>query len=316
MRKSNRKNNEAGFTLIDAAIGILLIGIILAAFLRFEKFFAERESFIETDTKIATITDALSTFAQMRWRLPCPANPDKNPNIALGTERPTCTVAAQTHGIIPYRTLGLPEQFAKDNYGNFFTYIVSPVYTRQNTLLNAAGDKVHRRLAHNIVDNAANPDVVGFLPKAQFCGGLDNLAETTDIDAELEGSDIYAEVRDDTPANFIDQPYNFDGSPDPNYFRQMPVGTRIDTFAVAIVSHGPNGTGAYIGGDTPGTNAQVPGFGVGGPAEGQTATIDTLVAMEREIRRAGGANEYDDFVTVLTQDQVMAAAGGGSCEHP
>ncbi len=327
-RRQRHEAKEAGFTLIDAAIGILLVGLVIAGFLRFQQFFAERESFVETDTKIATITDALSTFAQMRWRLPCPASPTKVNGVPFGVERvdgggnANCDAVAETHGIIPYRTLGLPEQFAKDNYGHFFTYIVSPVYTRNNRIAGGATDRTHARLAHNFA-----PGNEGFLPKAQFCGGVESIDGTvatatgfgTDMVAQIGGAPLYGtDIRDDT--TFVPLPAS---PPDPNYYRELPpenpgVTTyRIDTFAVAIISHGPNGYGAYLADDS--GNRDNPAFlqAIAGASEEATATIDTLVAMEREIRRDGANdNEYDDIITVLTQDQVMAAAGGGSCEHP
>lgn len=304
-----RRRAEGGYLLLDAALAILIIGIITVGFLQFQKHFAERESFIETDNKIEIIADALSTYAQTRWRLPCPADPIKPNNVPFGSERATCATAANSHGLVPYRTLGLPEQYAKDNYGHFFTYVVSPAFTRQNTVLGAAGDITHARLAHYI-DN----DRAGFLPKAQFCGGLrivggNNTDSTTDLIAQSQGANLMGVARDDTAANFIDQPYNLPGPPDPNYYR----GINVTAFAVALISHGPNGYGAYLENNTAGQNTAIPGFG---NSEDQTRTIDRLVALEREIRRASGANYYDDIITVFTQDQILAAAGGGSCEHP
>ena len=65
----------------------------------------------------------------------------------------------------------------------------------------------------------------------------------TDMRAQIEGTSVYGtDIRDDT--NFIDRPYNLAGTPDPNYFRELPPEVlggptyRIDTFAVAIISHG------------------------------------------------------------------------------
>lgn len=304
------RGKEGGYLLLDTALAILMIGIITVGFLQFQKHFAERESFIGTDHKIEVIADALSTYAQTRWRLPCPAPPAKVNNSPFGTERLDCDGADEAQGIVPYRTLGLPEQYAKDNYGHFFTYIVSPAFTRLNTVTNTGADRLHARLAHHMAPLNEN---IAYLPKAQFCGALDRerggnaVSKTEDISVQSSGDVFFssggAKIRDETYIGIPAAP------PDPNYYRNL----NVDAIAVTIVSHGPNGYGAYLEDNSVAQNTALPGFG---NSEDQTRTMDRLVALEREIRRVSGANYYDDIITVFTQDQIMAAAGGGSCEHP
>lgn len=296
---------EGGYMLLETAIALAALGFITTGFLQFQKHFSERESFIETNHKIEVIADALSTHAQMRWRLPCPAAPIKPAGAAFGTERASCANAGEEIGILPYRSLGLPEQYAKDNYGHFFTYVVSPAFTRRNRVIDTATDKYHARLAHYVTTNN-----IGFLPKAQFCGALDQdaggnaVTAATDISVQLQGNAIALGARNETYLTGVTA-----NPPDPNYYRTL----NVSAFATAIVSHGPNGFGAYLENNSGNRNLTAANFGT---SENNTVTVARLVAMEREIRRANGVTYFDDIVTTFTQDQILAEAGGGSCELP
>ncbi len=71
----------------------------------------------------------LQEYLAQNGRLPCPADVLAPPE-SRGERRFGC---AQTRGgyigIVPYRTLGLPESVAKDGYGQWMTYVVDPEMT-------------------------------------------------------------------------------------------------------------------------------------------------------------------------------------------
>ncbi len=112
----NRANNsggdhEHGFTLIELAVVMLIVGMMLSGL--FVSLGQSTESKRRTDAtaQLTRLEDALYGFAQTYGRLPCPAT-----DISAGVEDPVgggnCT---QAHGFVPYITLGL--QIAPSNGG-------------------------------------------------------------------------------------------------------------------------------------------------------------------------------------------------------
>jgi hypothetical protein len=91
-----------------------------------------------TRQKLEGVETALALFVSQNRRLPCPADGRINGagnDVNLGLEMPqgggTCAVAGantQTHGVVPWRTLGLSEQDVTDGWGNRLTYRVSPQF--------------------------------------------------------------------------------------------------------------------------------------------------------------------------------------------
>jgi len=102
-----------------------------------------------TAANLRRVADAMVTYAALNQRLPCPADgrfESENANAGLedGGGSLECTVGAlltgvavpgtQTHGVVPWRTLGLAEQQAQDGWGNRLTYRVAPELVRNNAM--------------------------------------------------------------------------------------------------------------------------------------------------------------------------------------
>jgi len=204
-----------------------------------------------------------------------------------------CSTLAVARGIVPYRTLGVPEDFAKDGYGNFFTYVVSPDFTA-DTLLGPDPNFVNERLAHLVEQNN-----YALLPIAQFCAPLNDTG--TDVVALQDGAPLYTTVA--PPRDTTNVPRQNLATPDANVERE----NAVTGVSMAIISHGSNGTGAYLAGG-------VQRVGPQGAAEAATNAIDNVVQMSSDFSTTG-ANEYDDIIKLYTQDEIYAISGGGSCEH-
>jgi hypothetical protein len=90
------------------------------------------------------VETAIALFVSQNKRLPCPADgrlPSGDNNAGL--ERPVgggaCQVVAgtansQTHGVVPWRTLGLTESDVTDGWGNRLTYRVAPELVAANAM--------------------------------------------------------------------------------------------------------------------------------------------------------------------------------------
>lgn len=125
--------NERGSVLLIVPVFFLA----LAAFIGVTIKQAETKSFyseVRTEKKMERVQKALAIHSHRYYRIPCPADPTLDPvgNAAnFGTERAGgCTTVTTQTGIVPFRELGLTEFDVRDQWGNYFTYAVSPSFTK------------------------------------------------------------------------------------------------------------------------------------------------------------------------------------------
>ena len=122
--------SSAGFTLIEIAVVLVIVGFLLGSFIgsitqRIET--SQRES---TKKQLADIKVALLGFASAKGRLPCPATTTSN-----GFEDPfngstLVTPCTLQHGFIPGKSLGIDGVYNRDNllvdvWGNPIRYSVT-----------------------------------------------------------------------------------------------------------------------------------------------------------------------------------------------
>ena len=119
---------QSGFTLVEIAVVVFLIGIMASVGLAALNAQIARASISTTQQKQAIIKDALIAYFRTNLRLPCPAIdntgkeyrvPGNTPGVCVDT-----TGKSAYFGIIPYATLGLPKSTALDGWDNFFSYAV------------------------------------------------------------------------------------------------------------------------------------------------------------------------------------------------
>ncbi len=77
-----------------------------------------------SEDHLEKIIQSLAAFVTTYKRLPCPANPAGGLN-EKGVEQASCQYTKTFRGIVPYRSLGIPEKVAKDGHHNWITYAVS-----------------------------------------------------------------------------------------------------------------------------------------------------------------------------------------------
>ena len=118
---------SSGFTLIELAVVVFLIGLLASVGLSALNAQLASSHISDSKKKQEIIKEALITYLGKNKRLPCPAtNNNGLDGRILGSTPGRCTGFI---GIIPYAELGLPRSTALDGWENFFSYAVSPQWT-------------------------------------------------------------------------------------------------------------------------------------------------------------------------------------------
>lgn len=110
----------AGFSLVELAVVVVLMGILMGLGLRTLRATQENTAWSETRAKQERIKTALIAHLRSKGRLPCP-------DAALpptGVEPAACLVNAG-RGVLPWQSLGLSMGDVQDGWANFFTYRVA-----------------------------------------------------------------------------------------------------------------------------------------------------------------------------------------------
>jgi type II secretory pathway pseudopilin PulG len=114
----------AGFSLVEMAIVLLIVGLLLGGLAPTISGQIERQHNSDTRKQLDEIQQALIGFAIINGRLPCPANGSiATGQTNAGVEAASCTTSATAGGVLPWVTLGVGET---DAWGRRFTYRVTP----------------------------------------------------------------------------------------------------------------------------------------------------------------------------------------------
>ncbi len=119
-----------GFTLVEMALVLLIVGLLAAVFLPATNTLLDNNRRKETRAKLEALEQAMVRFVMANGRLPCPADGSLAPgNAEQGLEQPhpgtvACTVPALANGVVPWRTLGLAQGDATDAWNTLITYRV------------------------------------------------------------------------------------------------------------------------------------------------------------------------------------------------
>lgn len=119
-----------GFTLVEMAIVLVIIGLLLGGLLMPLSAQVESRQISETQKALDEINQALIGFAVANGRLPCPAPATTATGTAGAGLEPTPIVAggcANAAGVLPWATLGVNET---DSWGRRYTYRVTTEFAR------------------------------------------------------------------------------------------------------------------------------------------------------------------------------------------
>lgn len=298
-----------GFSLVEMALVLLIVGLLAAVFLPATNTFLENNRRKETRAKLEALEQAMVRFVMVNRRLPCPAdgiqgtaNPTSGVEQRNGAVTPaTCTAMAT--GVVPWRSLGVPADAAMDAWGNLITY---RVWARTS---GGVGSAINTSLAMDEGMDFSKCDPAKLTPPspAEYrCTG----ANAQPLGALLAGGGMQARgfrvCRDACPATTTPTPGTFE------------VARRIDGNGAAyfLISHGANKFGAYNAAGQLLTTANGSGPGaretIHRNNQGLRATdLDNTFYIDADYDERPGSNYYDDIVSRPTVISVAIAAGLG-----
>lgn len=220
MIKEHKKT--AGFTLIEMAITLTILGLVLAPLFGYLTMQSRQEQARKEEEVNSRILSALALYVRQNGHYPCPANPqavpgDANYGLGGGTPGVSCPNASTSGGIafgtIPTRDIGLPFRLMSNRYGYKYIYAVTMTLTGDASLAGSIRVNEPAGMVTNMAPFAlVNPgsDGKGVYPESsatidQACGSTaldsencDNDNVFFDADYSDEGSPSTATYYDDT----------------------------------------------------------------------------------------------------------------------
>ncbi len=342
------KRQERGFTLVEMTVVMLLSGLVLVAlvtsYLRWDDLLRSSQ----TKENLSIVSDALSAYAARNFRIPCPADPANVGPEPFGTERGSGTNGANigncnnlaggdVEGLIPFATLGLDAQVVVDGWGNYFTYQVTPSFTRDpedDSILVHAKCRTTDWLegvvnVSGVLDGGRNIAA----QKARFCcmqavvASQANVFSTPAPDNtpslifNADANDWYDVVDIIADPNLVDANNPIaDSGAQPFYNNDLygggivPVATPVfghtDQIVYVIISHGKNEAGAFLAN---GTLNRISG---GGTSELINASATNQVVYDILHDDSNDATYYDDIVSWQTQSNLLSRLRRDSCAVP
>jgi type II secretory pathway pseudopilin PulG len=132
IRSARAASTATGFTLIEVAIGMLLLSMLLSTLLVPLTAQVEQRKITDTQTALTQISDALMGYAMSNGYLPCPdRSSGAGANDGLEDLNAGGSNCAVPEGNLPWATLGIA---SSDAWGNFFRYRAASAFTDRATL--------------------------------------------------------------------------------------------------------------------------------------------------------------------------------------
>jgi prepilin-type N-terminal cleavage/methylation domain-containing protein len=162
------RQDEEGFSLLELAIVLVILGTIGGMSLPLLTAHLNRTALQKTRSHQEYILDAIAAFVEKNHRFPCPAD-TKATGSTQGVSQIHCR-GEKAKGIVPFKTLGISEAYAKDGFKRLMIYVVEPELAKKDTTLqNEQGGLITVKSEENIsvlappLVNDENPNYIALV---------------------------------------------------------------------------------------------------------------------------------------------------------
>ncbi|RYE13524.1 MAG: hypothetical protein EOP34_08660, partial [Rickettsiales bacterium] len=129
------KYSNKAYSLVELAVSIAVMAILATGFLGYYSKKIEAKRYKITKDKIKFIEKSLSSFVDQHYYLPCPAQGNV-PELSSGSNKFgysvdynntnfNCNNINNYVGMIPVRTINIPDDYAYDGWGRKFSYSIA-----------------------------------------------------------------------------------------------------------------------------------------------------------------------------------------------
>ncbi len=195
---------KKGFTLVELAIVMVIIGLIMGAGVTIWKSTIDSTRLSTTKTNLDHIKNAVIHFAIANGRLPCPDS--TTPPNNTGQSNPACAGCANPPCYVPYQTLQINLPGGRDSFGNVFRYDIC--YDTAGGLSNTTQDTFCGVL-FEYMSHAADTGAQSVLPCVT---NQNDAADNGQIGAAGQGYGVAAVIISQSPVgNVFDAPPGLGG---------------------------------------------------------------------------------------------------------
>ncbi|MFZ4540573.1 MAG: type II secretion system protein [Rickettsiales bacterium] len=262
-----------GFTLLELSVVLGVIALIAGAGMTMGSGALKAADRITTQERMATIKAAIESYVNAYGSLPCPSRMNVTPTtstfgVGAADAAGSCTTTEFTAvaapgtvhgGMVPVRTLGLPDSYAGDAWGNKFRYTttagLSGIPTSYASTAGAIGVRYGNRATYNRISTYRSPLTITSV--ANNGGGLADFTFSANHGIASAGTLIVT-----VNGGVYKGSYAINSIPAANRlvlagttYSATDTGTAVVQVDVlsgtgagasySIVSHGPDGRGAY-----------------------------------------------------------------------
>lgn len=235
IKRHSHRLKQMGFTLISVSIMLTVIGILAATSLALNNMLKKAEEIERMNDDITTITNKMAHYLSEHQRLPCPARNDLDSlqtgygvetdctDLSIGTDDGNDTndcgggycvsfvsSARVRTGIVPFKSLQIELEDARDEYNGMYTYAVTELqassgvlYTRGGGIVtvdvitfDSAGTMITTPILSDFAVVSHGPDKNGAYTAAGAlsstdCTGVGMDIENCDKDAHFRVQDLF-----------------------------------------------------------------------------------------------------------------------------
>jgi prepilin-type N-terminal cleavage/methylation domain-containing protein len=297
--KPYSQRGHAGFTLVEIAVVLAVLGFLLAIVAGIATSMIGQQRREATRQRLAAMDITITLYVSQNKRLPCPADGRiDGTNAGAGLEERNAgtgvcqiggTANNQQHGVVPWRTLGIAEPDTTDGWGNRLTYRVAPELTVAGAM------------------DLTNCDPGG---TGALSGGLcNNACSTSTFPGTCTPPSTYSAGKGLKIRNLASATLIMD-----------PAAVPSTGAAYIVISHGENGEGAYnnlgvLQGSTVASGTLEAANNAANVAFTYATSGATSAFVDDFPSYAAGAGHFDDFLLRPSILAVATKAGLGSRAH-